>query len=146
MPRFDPERLLRLVSQMNGAVAQLQRLKTSPEDVFFSDADKIASAKYHLIVAIEACIDICNHVISQNGFRVPEDYADTFGVMSEAGALEKEFADRLRDMAKFRNRLVHIYWEVDERQVHEILRTRLGDFGVFAGALSNFLGRGGVGG
>lgn len=146
MPRFDPERLLRLVSQMNGAVAQLQRLKTSPEDVFFSDADKIASAKYHLIVAIEACIDICNHVISKNGFRVPEDYADTFGVMAEAGALEKEFADRLKDMAKFRNRLVHIYWEVDERQIHEILRTRLGDFGAFVGALSNFLGWGGVGG
>ena len=146
MPRFDPERLLRLVSQMNGAVAQLQRLKTSPENVFFSDADKIASAKYHLIVAIEACIDICNHVISQNSFRVPEDYADTFVVMTEAGALEKEFADRLRDMAKFRNRLVHIYWEVDERQIHEILRTRLGDFGAFVGALSNFLGWGGVGG
>jgi len=45
-----------MIRTMNGAVAQLQRLKTSPEDVFFSDADKIASAKYHLIVAIEACM------------------------------------------------------------------------------------------
>jgi uncharacterized protein YutE (UPF0331/DUF86 family) len=83
---------------------------------------------------------MCNHVISQNGLRVPEDYADTFRVMAEAGALENGFAQQLRNMAKFRNRLVHLYWEVDDRQVHEILTTRLDDFKTFLDRLSKFLG------
>jgi uncharacterized protein YutE (UPF0331/DUF86 family) len=74
------------------------------EDQFVADADKVASAKYHFIVALEACIDLCNHLISRNSFRVPEDYGDTFRVMAEVGALSPEFAELLVSMGKFRNR------------------------------------------
>jgi uncharacterized protein YutE (UPF0331/DUF86 family) len=83
---------------------------------------------------------MCNHIITQNGFRVPEDYADTFRVMAEARALENGFAQQLRSMAKFRNRLVHLYWEVNDRQVQEILQSRLDDFKTFLDSLSTFLG------
>lgn len=59
------------------------------------DPHKIASTKYHLILVIESAIDICNHVIAKNNFRVPEDYADTFKVMAGPdegdGALSKTF-------------------------------------------------------
>lgn len=79
------------------------------------------------------------HVISRNGLRVPEDYADTFRVMAEAGALENGFAQQLRNMAKFRNRLVHLYWEVDDRQLYEILQNRLDHFKTFLDRLSTFL-------
>ncbi|MFH0959442.1 MAG: HepT-like ribonuclease domain-containing protein [Pseudomonadota bacterium] len=34
---------------------------------------------------------------------------------------------RLRQMAKFRNRLVHLYGEIDDRKVHAIIQTDLGD-------------------
>jgi uncharacterized protein YutE (UPF0331/DUF86 family) len=140
MPRFDRDRLVRQVSQMRNSVAQLERLKANEKQVFLSDADKVGSSKYHFIVAIEAAIDICNHIISQNGFRVPEDYSDTFSVLEEKGALEKTFAESLQEMAKFRNRLVHIYWEIDENQVYEILQSRLGDFKKFLDQIAVFLG------
>jgi len=50
-----------------------------------------------------------NHIISQNGFHAPEDYADTFTVLGEYGVVGKKFVNELRNMARFRNRLVHIY-------------------------------------
>jgi len=70
---------------------------------------------------------------------VPEDYGDTFKVMSEVGALDEAFSDELKKMAKFRNRLVHLYWEVGDKQVHDILRSRLGDFKRFLDAIGSFL-------
>lgn len=82
---------------------------------------------------------MCNHIISRNGFRVPEDYGDTFIVMAEEGALDLEFSQELRNMAKFRNRLVHLYWEVDDHQVYEILQNRLGDFKKFLNSIATFL-------
>jgi len=139
MPRFDQDRLIKLVSQMRNAVAQLERLKKNKRQIFLSDTDKVGSAKYHFIVAIEAAIDICNHIISQNGYRAPEDYADAFSVLEETGALEKAFAESLKEMAKFRNRLVHIYWEVNENQVYEILQSRLGDFKKFLDRIAKYL-------
>lgn len=91
-------------------------------------------------MAIEICIDICTHLISRNGYRVPEDYGDTFKVMSEVGALNEAFSDELKKMAKFRNRLVHLYWEVDDKQVHDILQNRIGDFKLFLDSMASFLG------
>jgi len=140
MPQFDQETMVKLVSELRKNVARLQDLAKLSEADFLKDPDKIGSAKYHFIVAIESCIDMCNHVISRNGFRAPEDYGDTFRVMNEEGALKQDFADELVNMAKFRNRLVHIYLEVENKQVYGILQDSLDDFKKFIDSLSKFLG------
>jgi uncharacterized protein YutE (UPF0331/DUF86 family) len=57
----------------------------------------------------------------QDRLRVPEDYADTFSIIGEAGRFSKEFVEKLTRMARFRNRLVHIYWEVVIRFLAMIL-------------------------
>ena len=139
MPLYDQERMVKLVSELRKSVGRLQTLSKISKNEFVLDPDKIGSAKYHFIVAIEACIDICSHLISRNGYRVPEDYGDTFKVLSEVGAFEVPFSEELRNMAKFRNRLVHIYWEVENDQLHEILQTRLKDFKSFLNSISRFL-------
>jgi uncharacterized protein YutE (UPF0331/DUF86 family) len=139
MPLFDQEIMVRLVTELRKSAARLRDLSKIPEAEFLKDPDKVGSAKYHFIVAIECCIDMCNHVIARNGFRAPEDYGDTFRVMSEEGALRADFSDELVNMAKFRNRLVHLYWEVKDKQVYEILQTRLDDFKKLLDALSIFL-------
>jgi uncharacterized protein YutE (UPF0331/DUF86 family) len=139
MPLFNPDKIVKLVSEMRKAVGHLKSLGEIGREAFVGDPDKIGSAKYHFIVAIEAAIDICNHIISQNGYRSPEDYADTFQVLSEQGAFDRAFTGDLREMAKFRNRLTHLYWEVDDEQVYDILRQKLGDFKEFLDALSVFL-------
>ena len=139
MPRYDRDIMLRLVSELRKSVRRLQILSRLKKEELAGDPDKLASAKYHFIVAIESCIDMCNHIISQNGFRAPEDYADTFRVMAEEGALEKEVLDDLVAMAKFRNRLVHLYWEVNSDQFHTILLSRLGDFGMVLASIATYL-------
>lgn len=138
MPQFNPEKIRRMVSSMRVAVRQLVDLSGLEEKDFLDDSHKISSAKYNFIFAIEAAIDMGNHIISQNGFRA-EDYADTFSVLGEYGVVSDEFAKELRKMARFRNRLVHIYWEVDDKQVYNIMQANLGDFKAFLDGISSFL-------
>ena len=139
MPRFNIDKIDRLVSEVRKAVNYLTSMRAVDQKAFLHNPDKIGSTKYHFIVAIESAIDVCNHIISQNGYRSPEDYADTFRVLHEQGALDGEFTERLREMAKFRNRLTHLYWEVDDKQVYEILQSRLGDFKKFLDNIAVFL-------
>ena len=139
MPQYDSDIMLRLVSELRKSVRRLQFLAGLKKEEIVADPDKIASAKYHFIVAIESCIDMCNHIISRNGFRVPDDYADTFRVMAEEGVLKNEILDDLVAMAKFRNRLVHLYWEVNNDQLHSILTSRLSDFKMVLTSISNYL-------
>ena len=140
MPLFDQEKMVRLVSELRKSLTRLRDISRLPLKDFLKDPDKIGSSKYHFIVAIESCIDISNHIISRNGYRVPEDYGDTFRVMGEVGAIDQDFTEELTSMAKFRNRLVHLYWEIDDRQLYEILQTRQGDFKKFLNSVAQFLG------
>lgn len=139
MPRFNADKLGTLVSELRKATDRLNNLKALGRETFLGDPDKIGSAKYHLVLAIEAAIDISNHLISQNGYRVPVDYADAFKVLHEEGAFNRRFTNELINMAKFRNRLVHIYWEVDDGKVFEIIETRTADFKEFLDELAKFL-------
>ena len=46
-----------------------------------------------------------------------------------------DLAERLQRMARFRNLLVHVYWNLDHRQVHKTMREDLGDLRAFAAAV-----------
>lgn len=129
--KYDAEKMTRLLSEQTVALKLLRELAAIPLEQFASDPHKVASAKYNFIVAIEAAIDIINHLISKNGYRVPEDYADAFRVITENGLFPYEFCERLAEMSRFRNRLVHLYWAVDVSWLHKILCEELGDFSLF---------------
>ena len=124
MLKFNRDKIEKLTSEIFTALERLEDLQKLPLKDFLADPHKIGSAKYNFIVAIEGMIDLCNHVIAKNSFRAPEDYADTFGVMAERGAFDEEYTNTLTQMARFRNRLVHIYWEVDNNAHHSDSATR----------------------
>jgi len=44
-------------------------------------------------------------------------------------------------MARFRNRLVHIYWEIDNDELHRLILSRLEDFRQFLKKFGAFIGR-----
>ncbi len=124
----DPVRIeerLRLLEQYQRILGEVAR---KPEDETAKDPLAVGAVKYYLQVSIEACLDIAHHVISSRRLRPPTDYADSFTVLCEAGILPEDFTGRLREMARFRNRMVHLYGEVDDRMVFRILRDNLADF------------------
>ena len=125
---------------MLSALQRLEELGKISEVEFAADPHKVGSAKYNLIVAIEGTVDLSNHIISKNGFRTPEDYADTFRVMEEKGVFDAEFTRSLIRMARFRNRLVHIYWDINDAEIYRIILTRLQDIRRFLKEIGNFLG------
>jgi uncharacterized protein YutE (UPF0331/DUF86 family) len=130
----------KITSEVLSALQRLEDLRKLSEEEFAADPHKVASAKYNLIVAIEGAVDLSNHIISKNGFRTPEDYADTFRVMEEKEVFDAEFTNSLIQMARFRNRLVHIYWDIDDAEIYRIIQTRLQDIKQFLKKFGNFIG------
>ncbi|HEU4368817.1 MAG TPA: HepT-like ribonuclease domain-containing protein [Methylomirabilota bacterium] len=74
-------------------------------------------------------------IIASENYRFPKDNADSFGVLVEEGVLEPGAQDALRAMARFRNRLVHLYWDVDDERVHAYLQETLNDIARFGEAI-----------
>lgn len=127
MPEFNIDRIRQLIGEINSALRKLTEHSKLNEAEFLSDTDKVDSAKYNLIVAIEGAIDICNHIVARAGGRAPQDHADCFEILRELDMLPPKFADKLKSMAKFRNLLVHLYWKVDDKKVFQILNEDIQD-------------------
>ncbi|MEO1785354.1 DUF86 domain-containing protein [Thermodesulfobium sp. 4217-1] len=125
--KFDRDKVNKIISEILLSLGLLEDLRKLTKDDFISDPHKISSAKYSFIVAIEGIIDLCNHVIAKNSYRTPEDYADTFRVLAQVGMIDEDYANKLVQMARFRNRLVHIYWEVDNDELYRIMHSHLQD-------------------
>jgi uncharacterized protein YutE (UPF0331/DUF86 family) len=135
----DPIRVRELVGAMTDALRRLQELGTITESEFLSDFRSTESAKYLFIVVTEAAIDLCNHIVSRQGGRAPESYADCFAVLVDLGLISDELSLRLRQMTRFRNLLVHLYWRVDNRRVYELIHTSLGDVEAYIRAVLDWM-------
>ena len=75
----------------------------------------------------------------QKPVSTPETYADIFQEMTKLGAIDVDFAKRLIEMAKFRNRLVHIYWDLDKETIYKFIQEDLEDFALFKQKMVEFL-------
>ena len=117
----------------------LEEFETLSPDQFVESYKDIQAAKYSFLEIIEACIDIANYIISVEGFRRAEEYSEMFKVLKEEGVIGKDLADKLEDMARFRNLLVHRYGEVDNKRVLEIIKHDLRDIEEFDKEIEKFI-------
>lgn len=127
----DPEKVHGLLRNLEKALEQLHMISQYNREEFLADPIRIGAAKYYLQTAIEACIDIGNHLISSERYRAPEDYRDIFNVLEENNVITVELGVELRQMVGLRNRLVHLYWEIDDEKIFEYIQVKLGDFNLY---------------
>ena len=92
-----------------------------------------------LHILIEACVDIANHIISDQDMRLPTGYADTFKVLMEKKVIGKDLCGTLEKMARFRNVVVHQYETIDPAIVVSILHRNLRDFEKYKKAIIKYL-------
>jgi uncharacterized protein YutE (UPF0331/DUF86 family) len=134
----DPDTLASILGNLRGFLEKLAFLAVLPEETFRQDFTNVESAKHLLQVSIECCLDIAHHIVADEGYRTPTDYYDTFVVLHENGILPETFMPTLRQMVSFRNRVVHLYWDVDDATVYRILQENLSDFEAYIGYILDF--------
>jgi uncharacterized protein YutE (UPF0331/DUF86 family) len=125
------EKIIQKFQQLDEFLGLLRKISKTPIKLFLKDKLMIGSAKYYLQVSIECCLDVTNHIIASEHFRAPKDYADSFMIIEEEGLISGDQGQRLRQMAKFRNRLVHLYGEIDDAYVYEFMKEDLKDIEEF---------------
>ncbi len=118
-------------TEIKKAVKELKSISSGGKEEFLASPTTIDAAKYKLLVAIEAALSICNHIAARTGKKIPESYSDCFIILGESGLISKDLSKKLARMAKFRNMLVHIYWEIEDEKVFKIIQKDLKDLEKF---------------
>ena len=104
---------------------------------FLNDKVKRRFVERTLQLAIEACLDIGSHLISDLQLREPERNRDIFIILAENGILAEQARGNFAAMAGFRNIIVHDYARLDPEIVYRSLQQGVPDLKYFVRAISD---------
>ncbi|NVM21529.1 MAG: DUF86 domain-containing protein [Desulfobacterales bacterium] len=137
------ERIKEHLKHLNKYYLLLLKAREASSDIFLKDELLQGSSERFLQLAIESCLNVGNRLISLHQFEepvsTPETYADIFREMESIGIIDSALCNRLVKMAKFRNRLVHLYWDIDGELVYQFIQENLEDFTIFREKVIEYL-------
>ena len=136
----DRHVVLARLGKIRQYVALLRKIRgLANESVFVKDPLVYGNAERYLQLAIQAVLDIANHIVADMNLSLPGDNKELFELLAEHKVLSTRLAKRLTPMAGFRNILVHEYLEIDRHRVYRALKDDLGDFEQFIKAVTKLL-------
>jgi uncharacterized protein YutE (UPF0331/DUF86 family) len=141
-PVVDRDVLSTRLNALEGYLAELRAFRRYSREEFVRESGLHHLAERFLHLACESVLDMAHHVISDEGYRQPDNYRDAMTVLAEQGVVETELARRLRDWMGFRNVLVHSYIGLDHGRSHDFILRDLGDLEDYARAMASLLADG----
>ncbi len=128
---IDSDLMRSRCQEIMDSVERIRKIKTLPMEVFLKDQDQQDIGCYRLQIAIEAALSLCYHITAKELRKVPDEYAQCFVLLEEAGIITADLSGNLQKMARFRNLLVHMYWKIDYTAVYEIIENNTEDLEEF---------------
>ena len=80
-----------------------------------------------LQLAAQAAIDVASHIVSDERLGEPRTNAELFDLLQRAQWIDRDLSRSMRNLAGFRNVVVHGYEDVALEIVKDIVRNRLVD-------------------
>ena len=131
----------RILSSLNESLEHLKSKQNVSFEEYKKDKDIQAVVERRLETAIQSCIDIGNHIISQQNLGSPSDYGEIFLILFQEGIINGKQSEKLIKMAGFRNVLIHEYRDILIDKVYDVLQNRLSDFYDFAQVALDYLSK-----
>lgn len=111
---LDTHRIRTRIKEIRSRLLQLEKLKRMGKEDFVSDDQVNAASERNLQVAIQACIDIANHVVASLGIdRAFKETAEVFEALERENIIPKKFTPTMKRITGYRNVVVHDYLEID---------------------------------
>lgn len=132
------EVIIKRLSVLEEAVKRLSSISKIPLEEFLENWLYHSAALREFQVAIEACMDIGQHLISEMGWEMPRAYKEIPEILARHKVIPPEFAETLKKMISFRNLIVHEYVLIDLKLVYKNLEN-VKDFQKFAQFIEEFL-------
>lgn len=109
------------------AVRRLERIRRECGTVaaYQADADLRSIAERNIEIAVEAIIDLANHLIGQKSWPRPANAPLAIEILIQQKALSPRLGRSLISWIKTRNVIVHLYAKIDNTRVYRTLRLHL---------------------
>ncbi len=136
---MDKDVVLNKLESLRRCIRRVQDKTPPSADQLVEDYDLQDIIVLNLERAVQICVDVGLHIISDTEMPVPDTMADTFRALQKAGYLNERTTERLIKAVGFRNTAVHAYQDIDWVIVHAIVTQHLDDFRDFSRQMLSIL-------
>lgn len=124
---------------IDAMLAAIKALPLDDREVFFADTRNTWAAESCLRRALEALLDLGRHILAK-GFGVGvSEYGEIAVLLGDKGVLPGGQAKILRQMAGYRNRMVHFYHQASGEELFTICSQHLDDIPAILATIRNWL-------
>jgi uncharacterized protein YutE (UPF0331/DUF86 family) len=136
----DKDLILLKAGRLEKYLARVQAKVDTDLDTFLSELERQEITVFNLLQAIQICIDIAAHIVSEEGYGVPGSTSEMFYLLEDNGIIAKALTEKMVQAIGFRNRIAHEYEKIDLEKVFETARENSQDLITFMQALLKKLG------
>ncbi len=133
----DADLLEKKLAFIETCVRELRQL-SRPERIAH-DIREERFVAHTLQLSIQAALDIASHIVSDGRLGEPQTNQELFDLLQQNHWLTPDLTETMRQMAGFRNMIVHGYQRVDAGIMRDIVEHRLDDLLAFTTAIKSHL-------
>jgi len=102
---------------------------------FIKNVDLQDSVILHLMQAIQGCIDLAAHIVSDEELGLAASTRDFFYILSDKKIISAELREKMINAVGFRNLAAHEYAKLDMERAYEIATNDVKDLEEFIGVI-----------
>jgi uncharacterized protein YutE (UPF0331/DUF86 family) len=132
---IDPDLIIAKASSVRGHLDRIAAKTEGGLEAFLANIDLQEVVAFNLHLAVENCIDIAAHIISENGWGVPGSASEMFLQLEKHGMLDAELTAKMIKAIGLRNLIVHEYARINLKLLFEIARKDIHDLNTYVTCL-----------
>jgi len=119
--------VLEKAAWINNMISAIRKLPLVDFREFIADSRTPAAAESYLRRALESLLDMVRHIPAKGFAITAPEYKQIAEMLVQQRILSSEEGGILRQMAGYRNRMVHFYDEISSEELYEICTQNLSD-------------------
>ena len=138
---LDTYRIVSRIKEIRRRLKLIERnFKPLSETELTKDDVLNDAAEHSLQIAVQACIDIANHIVAALGLnRDFKATSEVFYELAKEKILPGDFADTMVNITGYRNVVVHGYLNVNRKITYDNIQNHLPDLAKYAQYIKEFL-------
>lgn len=116
----DKNILVAKITTIEKCLNKVKEKRTDSLNSFKTNEDSQDIVLFNLMQAIQGCVDLAAHIVSDEGYGMAGSMHDFFYLLQGKGIIPVEMQENMIKAIGFRNLIVHEYAKLDLNQVYEI--------------------------
>lgn len=118
---------------------ELEELKLLSKEEFLTSRNS-AAAESFLRRSLEAVFDVGRHILAKTGGNeMAREYKSIAHGLADINAVDSNLRNTLVKMAGYRNRMVHLYHQVTNEELYDIVQENLDDLRQFISQVLQYI-------